>query len=102
MNAFAGDAQMKLVIWKYCLRQGVKQGLVCSIHGETHSSSLRLPRQNCAPWPLRDDKTSQSLQKPMHRAAGPQSPDAGPRPTSDKSPVRESRTPGSVGEALRN
>ena len=29
-------------------------------------------------------------------------PDAEPRQTFDKSPVRESRTPGSVGEALSN
>jgi hypothetical protein len=33
---------------------------------------------------------------------GATKPDAEPRPTFDKSPVRESRTPGSVGEALRN
>jgi hypothetical protein len=33
---------------------------------------------------------------------GPQIPDDWSRLTSDKSPVRESRTPGSVGEALSN
>jgi hypothetical protein len=36
------------------------------------------------------------------QASGPHIPDAEPRPTFDKSPVRESRTPGSVGEALSN
>ena len=36
------------------------------------------------------------------QCAGPHDPDAELRPTFDKSPVRESRTPGSVGEALSN
>ena len=36
------------------------------------------------------------------QCAGPHGPDAVLRPTFDKSPVRESRTPGSVGEALSN